>query len=54
MIIMIIFVIKFVVVFSSSSSSSSSSSISSGTFIDFQVYIVSTSGPVVQNLDRSQ
>ena len=51
MIIMIIFVIKFVVVFSSSSSSSS---ISSGTFIDFQVYIVSTSGPVVQNLDRSQ
>lgn len=48
MIIMIIvFVIKFVVVFISSSSSSS------GTFIDFQMYIVSTSGPEVQNLDRS-
>jgi len=47
-IMIIIFVIKFVVVFISSSSSSS------GTFIDFQMYIVSTSSPVVQNLDRSQ
>lgn len=47
-IMMIIFAIKFVVVFISSSSNSS------GTFIDFQMYTVSTSGPVVQNLDRSQ
>lgn len=46
-IMIIIFVIKFVVAFISSNGSS-------GTFIDFQMYIVSTSGPVVQNLDRSQ